>query len=373
MPDAAHTRLVRMAFTTAEHTPSFFHIGGDRKGLDHISPVIHSDTLFSALCHAWVDCYGAADLRNTVLQPTRDTPHDPPLCLSSAFLYDTTTLRFFLPKPLLPPPGHANASVEVRRIAVRYASQFRRMTSVELTPDLLRWLTGEEWDTASAYENFYLHLLQAQRDWAALWVPHWPHANAVSRDWGHTNTFARGVARLSDKAGYYFLLAYSAQAMATGLPDRLHDVLGTLAELGIGGERSLGLGRWRYEPEEHGTLPVDWVRLLQLPPQRGVSYLLSLYAPTTTELHHLTTVRAQGSAYQLVPRKGWFDSPTGIQMKRQSCRMLGEGSLVSLPAGTTPRGALLDVSPAPWRALHDRFSDQWHPIYRSGLAFAVQL
>jgi len=321
-----------------------------------------------------VDCYGAADLWETVLQPIQDHPHDPPLRLSSAFLYDTTEPRFFLPKPLLPPPGHASPIPRVRTIAVHYAPQFRSITYVPLTADLIRWLTGEEWgDTHEAYENFYLHLIKSQSDWAALWVPHWPQANTISRDWGHTNTYTRGVARLSDEAGYYFLLAYSAQAMAAGLVDRMNDVLETLAELGVGGERSLGFGRWRYEPGLHDTLDAAWGRLVQLPPQRGVSYLLSLYAPTTAELHHLMTLRAQGSAYQLVPRKGWFDSPTGVQMKRQSCRMLGEGSILSLPEGTAPRGALVDVSPAPWRALRDRFGDQWHPIYRSGLAFALQL
>ena len=78
MVEVAQTRLVRMHFSTAAHTPSFVHIGGDRKGLEHLSPVIHSDTLFSALCHAWVDCYGAADLWDTILKPIQDNPHDPP-------------------------------------------------------------------------------------------------------------------------------------------------------------------------------------------------------------------------------------------------------------------------------------------------------
>jgi len=52
MLDTVQTRLVRMSFSTTAHTPSFLHIGGDRKGLEHVSPIIHSDTLFSALCHA---------------------------------------------------------------------------------------------------------------------------------------------------------------------------------------------------------------------------------------------------------------------------------------------------------------------------------
>lgn len=374
MEVTAQSRVVRMRFRDpmGGRGPSFMHIGGDLKGLENVSPVLHSDTLFSAICHAWVDCYGASDLERTLLQGLRDEGQDPPFRVSSAFLFRTShpnLVVHYVPRPLLPLPGQGNRSPEVRGAFLKYAQRLKSTDYVTLF-DLLRWLQWEEHEDDTAYEQFYTSLIEEAKTWSTVWIPHLLQANEVSRETGQTNTFTRGVARLDDhqEPGYYFLITYAPHAVAEGLPTRMDDVLTALAELGIGGERSLGLGRWQFDCQD--LLDPYWKDLLALSPTRHLVYLLSLYYPTAAELTGLNVGECR---YRLIPRKGWFDSPTGYQLKRQSCRMLGEGSLLRMANGRLPRGTLVDVSPQKWQALKDELKDRWHPIYRSGVALSVLL
>src|SRR5207249_4320470 len=92
---------VRLFFTDRVH---FGKLG---VGLESVEEILHADSLYSALCHAWSARFGANDL-TTLIDRFR---HDPPFLFSSAFPFLDDT--FFLPKPMSPPPGFEQ--VETRR------------------------------------------------------------------------------------------------------------------------------------------------------------------------------------------------------------------------------------------------------------------
>jgi CRISPR-associated protein Csm4 len=119
-------------------------------------------------------------------------------------------------------------------------------------------------------------------------------------------------------------------------------------ELGVGGERKLGLGRF----------DCDWGELEVEEPDSPTHFLtLSSYFPNPAEQGKLDELV---HAYELVRRSGFSGSfsDTG-QVKRCSCRMFKEGSVFNEEA----KGQLVAVTPANVEVSH--------PIYRSGLAYTI--
>ena len=92
-------RLVKLKFLSPVH---FGEVG---IGIENSEEILHSDSLFSAICHAWGILYGKADLDDML----RRFDEALPFLLSSAFLYEGDT--FFLPKPLCKPPGFENPDI----------------------------------------------------------------------------------------------------------------------------------------------------------------------------------------------------------------------------------------------------------------------
>src|SRR5262245_6637674 len=75
-----------------------FHIGGRGVGLETTGVHVPADTLFSALCIAWRELYGADSLLQNLLEPFRAAGQGAlPFLLSSAFPFGGPVRLF--PRP----------------------------------------------------------------------------------------------------------------------------------------------------------------------------------------------------------------------------------------------------------------------------------
>lgn len=82
-----------MEYIVTIEPESPFHIGKAGVGLEETSVIVHSDTLFSALCNMYALLYGGDEL-TAVLEKFNEKP---PFLVSSAFLYAGNILTFPLP------------------------------------------------------------------------------------------------------------------------------------------------------------------------------------------------------------------------------------------------------------------------------------
>ena len=134
------------------------------------------------------------------------------------------------------------------------------------------------------------------------------------------------------------------------------DLVALLGDHGLGGERSVGYGRFALELAEE----VADETLVNFPPEANAALTLSLYHPTREEV-------AAGAldgiaAYACALRGGWIHGTAGTDRAKLTLRMCVEGSVFPLLDGTPPLGDVCDVRPAGFDA---------HPVWRSGLALTI--
>lgn len=307
------------------------HFGSLGVGLESVEETLHSDSLYSALCHAWAACFGGDDLKELIAR----FQSSPPFLLSSAFPYLRET--FLLPKPMTRPAGFADETMRQEYGKVLKATTYlpRELfvgwiqdmafppTQIEEVPPLV----------AQVFQKELIPRVALGRE------------NAVSA------IFQVGVVRFARNGGLYVLIRLHDEVM---LP-KLRTALELLGEMGVGGERTYGLGRFMVELAPAGAA---WQVFEE---ERGPRYLtLSLSCPNAEDLQRLD----ERCAYGLIERKGWIHSPyTYRQLKRKSVVMFAEGSVFSQALS----GQVLDVTPTVWERAGS------HPIYRFALPFYVSV
>lgn len=307
------------------------HFGSLGVGLESTEETLHSDSLYSALCHAWSALFGTDDLTGLISRFQKD----PPFLFSSAFPYLRAT--FFLPKPMTRLPGF-----EDEKIRQEYGKDLRK---AEYLPRELfaAWIRGEP---------FSPEQLKAVKDLLRqVFYKDLVPRVALGRENAVSEIFHVGLLRFAPEAGLYFLIRLHEEDL---LP-RLRVALNLLGEMGLGGERTYGLGRFSVELEQAGA---DWAFAEE---GEGPRYLtLSLFSAPEKDLELVD----ETSSYGLIERKGWIHSPhTYRQLKRKTVVMFTEGSVFSHPLS----GQVIDVTPSAW----DRAAS--HPIYRFALPFFVSV
>lgn len=349
---------------------SAFHIGERGIGLEETSLVLHSDTLFSALCLALRELGEDLDgfltgynrWKGGMLVNGRQTPFR----LSSAFPFAGSV--YFLPRPLLAIHGLDQVSDPrlgkiVKKTAFVSKSLFEslvasRDVSAELvqasqgakgTTQIRQELLlqdGRAWVTAperAALENY----IEPESGKIRLWVQETQPRVTVDRRTNRSQVYAAGRVRFRPGAGFFTLVDYQEP----GWRPKVEKALRILGETGIGGERSSGHGQFE--------LQVDDEFVLSEPGSRADGFTsLALYWPAQPEV---TAGVLENASYQLLNRRGWMASPDAMNLRRKSVRMLVEGSVFQ----QRPDGALVDVKP------DDPPTPLPHDVWRYGLAFPV--
>lgn len=316
---------VRLFFTERVH---FGNLG---VGLESVEAVLHSDSLYSALCHAWSTRFGADDLTTLINR----FHHDPPFFFSSAFPFLNET--FFLPKPMIAPPGF-----EQEVIRQQYGKEVKE-TEYLTREHFAAWGQGRPFSFAELAKTTEL---LSQIYYKTL-IPR----VALGRENNRSELFHVGVLRFATTGGLYFLLRLFDEAL---LP-QLRAAFALLGEMGLGGERAYGLGRFTAQIDRAGSA---WDFLEN---ENGPRLLtLALFCPPTSDLDFID----ENCSYGLVERRGWIHSPfTYQQLKRKTVVMFTVGSVFSHPL----KGQVFDVTPAAWTAASS------HPIYRFALPFFIRV
>lgn len=312
------------------------HLGEHGIGLEETAEFAHSDTLFGALCFGWAEAHGLDALGELLGQFLAGTP---PFIISSAFPR-LGEVRL-LPRPLLPLPVGEGAAESLKDIRWVSEGVFRRwLAGEDLTgevgPETVR---GQVWVLAE--EAVRLPRVRAEAWWTVALRPR----VTLDRVTSASNLYYVGAVHFAPECGLFCAVMAGDDAAWV----RVQAALEALGELGLGGERSLGFGR--FAVKDAGP----W----EVPAGKGRFVTLSLYHPTAAELG--AGVLGEDAAYRLVVRSGWVASADWPARRRKWVRMLTEGSVL-VGDGARVYGDLADVTP------DDRPPDA-HPVYRYGYAF----
>lgn len=347
----------RVAYVLEARSP--FHFGERGVGLEGASVVLHSDTLFSALCWALREMGDDLDAFLSrfprMYKEGNFTQAEPPLLLSSAFPCILGVYLF--PKPMVWILGLDRMDLVTRKKVKDVAFVSRSLLGAMLAGQSVeehlrsgRFLQGGSvWVTAQ--EAQALAPLAEPLRGVQLWAEETAPRVTVDRVMNRSELYSVGRVRFPEASGLFFLVEYRDHT----LRPMVEKALRALGDEGIGGERSDGHGQFRLRVVPGSEV---WDGLQ---PEEGQDFLtLSLYWPTRDEV--MAGV-LQGSSYRLLQRRGWVSSPDGMNLRRWGVRMLAEGSRLC----RRPVGALADVKPV----ATDPVPNVPHGVWRYGLAFPV--
>ncbi len=262
---------------------------------------LHSDTLFGCVCWAIREVFSEARLEELLKQFASG---DPPFLLSSAFPFrdnESEGRTHFYPRPMLMP---TELEIPKNEDDAKHQKKFRKVkwVSEEILDKFVSgtwsetdYYASDTWDTEGPREK-------------TVEVQH----NTIDRLSGGTtpsgNLYSLTEYAISD-GGLFFLL--------DGETDVVEGTFGFLEHFGIGGDSSLGKGRFEIEVTD-ANLPA-------VPEDADRFMTLSLYTPRESEM---ATVRTDGAWYNLVVRKGKVGGPF-LRVEdfwKKSLTMFSEGS-----------------------------------------------
>jgi len=292
-----------------------FHVG-EREGMREGSGTfIHSDTLFSALCHSYLLLYGKTELERFL---AAENGADPPLVLSSAFPYWKGKYYFPVPRNFTPRDKEAKK--------LRFIEQ-------------------------SAFETLLIERLPDDK-----LIPSGLPTGVIETEDVPKVTVSRTGGNATDEGGFYHVgltfykdasLFFLARHGTDDSRRNTEAAMRLMCDEGIGGYRTVGKGQF-VQPDFSQKVSMDE------PASPNAGLMLSLYYPSETESQGLVD-----GFYDLVPRRGYVFSPATRSLRRKEVSMFSEGAVFPCSGRA---GKLVDVTP-------DGFTD--HFVYRCGLAFTI--
>ncbi len=312
-----------MKFQLCKWVPiSPLHLGERETWQEGSSVFIHSDTLFSGICHCYSLLYGKSELDNFIAKIVQQNI----LKLSSAFPFWENILYFPIPKNQIPNDKKA------------YKIKFIEQAGFE------QLIVGQKLeDLISEGRKVIPRNEKISTPWELENVPRITLNRLNNHPQEEGGFFHSGRVTYRSSAGLFFLFQLDDSTEAK----RFEATIRLLAENGIGGDRSVGNGLMEFDNFE--TLE------LQVPENQDAQVSLSLYYPHANEV-----VRIEEAYYELIERKGYIYSPTAQSLRRKSVRMFLEGSV--FPFIQNRRGKIEDVKPA-------IFKD--HNVVRNGHFFGL--
>lgn len=321
------------------------HFGSAGIGLEKSLERLSSDSLTSALINAFA-VLGEAE---EVVQALKG--ESPPFILSSLYPFGPSFkgsgTMFALPKPLSAPP------VQDKGVLTVFAKDLKQVRYLELQ-DFVSWI-GEKPLNKEEVNS----LLERSHELARRWEPTegrgWfaialrPRVT-LDRVYQNSSIWYCSEVHFHPDAGLYGLVRIENDAWSK----RLSTAFSLLGDMGIGGERTYGMGAFNFSGLE--MLDKQWSSALIGTSNKSV--LLSSYYPSPSERSDLSS---RLEAWNLSESRGYVVSGrNATTLKRKRVRMIMEGSVFRKPV----RGSMVNVTPD---ASHDLGLE--HNVYRCGLAF----
>ena len=311
--------------------------------------LLASDTLFNMLCWGVHLMEGQAALEMLLAQFKEGQP---PFRISSAFPYQTVQGErvpyFPMPMRFLDSSDNKGSNFYERRIYQRFLKTSKEQRL--LPKAVFEVQINGKGDTHQKGES-YAKAPKVQTEA----ITH----NSIDRLTGSTldspqggklyhveENFLQGDA---EEIGLYFLMC-SADA---SILNRLEAVLRLMAHLGMGGNRSIGSGRFEVDIQDFQ---------LQEPDQANAITNLSLYHPTTQELAAYENCNNERLLlYKIEERQGYAGFLTADNQAKKAYRFFKEASVFPFDA-QFQYGKILEVG-----------STTHHPLYHYGYGYMVKI
>ncbi len=328
---------------------SFFHFGEKGIGIEEVSPYPHSDTIFSAMCFSHLQLYGQEELEMLLCN---FITRNPPFLLSSVFpFYGEDSPKIFLfPKPHIIPMDidHEGGSWDKLKKASYISKTVFEDCLVNGVESILRGLSdgnlclkGE-----TILDESEASLLKVEKLYEKRQSPR----NTIKRLKPTSTIYYIGATSYTN-SGMYLLMNTTEEYIG-----RIDNVLNLLRDEGIGGERTLGYGRFDFFREKLEMIEAD---------ESEAFVTLSLYHPTEDEVK-IFAANVRLLRYKLLTRDGFALSPMikGGKRKRR-VRMMLEGSVFPRIEGRSLYGGFPKV------LSKDKTGS--HAVYRYGYAFPLAI
>jgi len=321
------------------------HFGASGIGLENSLTRLTSDAIFSALINA----FSLVEDVNPLIEELKSS--NIPFILSSLFPfgpdYHTASTLYTFPQPLITPvvsdPG----------VLKQIGKDLRRFKYLQLK-DVVSWLSGDP--LSQEHLESIIGRSKKIKDHLDTDIKEsWYRSDlrprvAVDRTSQNSSLWFCGTIHFHPEAGLYGLINIADEIWKK----RLEDAFYLLGDLGIGGERTYGMGMFEFSGFE--SIPKEWEDLLKK--ELHYSMLLSCYFPSEEELNNFMEIF---QAWDFFETRGYIVSGlTAKTLKRKRIRMVSEGSVLNRKV----RGAIQDVTP-------DNAIRLDHRVYRSGLAFLL--
>ncbi|MBM3811821.1 MAG: type III-A CRISPR-associated RAMP protein Csm4 [Acidimicrobiia bacterium] len=320
-----------------------WRLGPSNGARDRTDSICHSDTLYSALCHAM----SRFDWLQAWLGATAEAENGCQVRLTSMFPWQGDLTYVPGPRNIWPP-----ATARLRAGGADFVPS-------TLIASLLRGegLEEDKWEVdglsrclikagrRGAYAGPFRHALRSSA--------------AVDRlDAGAIGVHQTACIEFSQNAGLWCLAEFSTGEAGEQWSARLQSCFRLLADSGIGGERSRGWGHFEIEEMRAARLPDLLLgppaAPTEEPPVEQAYWMLSLFSPASSD-----RIQWDKGTYSLIDRGGRLESAAGWGARKKRLRMVREGSV--LLAEERPSGTAHNVAP-------DGFP---HPVFRAGFAVAV--
>ncbi len=322
------------------------HFGSSVMSLENTRERLSSDSLCSALINSFSVTGEADDAINALKQET------PGFILSSLFPFGPseqgTETVYALPCPLSAPP------VKDEKIIADHAKDLKQIKYL-MPSDFFSWIGETPLDSEEIMAVTERSKTLA-RPWDSIkekgwWAEELRPRVAADRTCQTSSIWRASSLRFHKDAGLYGLITINDETWET----RLSNAFSLLGELGIGGERTYGMGCFDFS----GFMPLDELGLNITKSKCLRFVLLSNYFPCADERSELNNIF---EAWDFTETRGYVVSGRmATTLKRKRIRMIVEGSV----AKERVKGAVADVTP------EGRDMVLTHNVYRSGLAFLM--
>jgi len=314
--------------------PNGLHVAAEGFGEESVSATIPSDTLFSAICVAASWLYGAEGvcwlLREGAVK------------LSSTFPFVGDELFFPRPLSFFPKVPEEQYALLKRLKKVRYLSLalFEQVLLGQTLEVQENNLQGPFWFAGAPLGQ-------------AIMATHVRPRVALDRVTQASQIYHFAEVYFDREAGLFFLATFENEEVQQRFETALH----LLADEGIGADRTMGKGWFRWKREE---------LTIQAPEKENTAYvmLLSLYNPRPEDVSDIDPLR---SHYALVTRRGWVTAPGAMTLRRRAARFFAEGSVLCFRKNLIPRGRLVAT------LSHDEVPALPFPVWRNGQAMVVPI
>lgn len=312
-----HLRIVKLHFTAP------VHIGELGVGLEESELVLHSDTIFNAICNALAKLNGLEWVTD-FLEEFNENPY---FRISSGFPFIGDTL--FFPKPR----NRANINEELQQ---KYGKRLKK-TDYLAKEYFERWIGGDELSEEDLKEITGLDISKYCKKTLLPKV-------SIDRTQAESNIYFLGSVRFKRNSGLWFLIDCDNSDYKTIVLPALR----LLQHDGIGGKRAWGYGAFELEDD---TIDINL-------PDTDTHLLLSLYYPEDNEKRLFAL---KESRWDFVLRGG-YAHPYGIKESQQKPQMLliREGSVF----GEKPSGKLIE---------YGSHIEGLHKLYHYGLAYTIPI